>query len=134
MNIFQTINYKSKQAIKIGKKHLNELKRGEYCEFAEYLKLPPEEENLILEMLPEEVFLYIFKYLSPGDLIRVASTCTTLNELSQDTNAWRIITYNYNQFLILKEIEFEKRDNVYQENEIPIYGIIEKLESLLITI
>ncbi|KAJ5069837.1 hypothetical protein M0811_11499 [Anaeramoeba ignava] len=108
MNIFETINYKSKQVIKIGKEHLNELKRGEYCEFAEYLKLSPLKENLILEMLPEEVLLYIFQYLSPGDLIRVASTCTTLNELSQDINTWRIITYNYNQFLILKEIEFEK--------------------------
>ncbi|KAJ5069836.1 hypothetical protein M0811_11498 [Anaeramoeba ignava] len=117
-------------AIKIGKEHLNELKKGEYCEFAEYLKLAPEEENLILEMLPEEVLLYIFQFLSPGDLIRVASTCQTLNELSEDTNTWRNISYNYNQFFLLNKVEVQRRPYRYQENQIPIYGIIKETQLL----
>ncbi|KAJ5069838.1 hypothetical protein M0811_11500 [Anaeramoeba ignava] len=128
MESFQITNYKSKKAIKIGREHLNELKRGEYCEFGESLKLLPLEENLILEMLPEEILLYIFQFLSPGDLIRIASTCTTLNELSEDKNTWRNISYNYNQFFIFDKVQVQQRDYVYQEYQIPIYGIIEKTQ------
>ncbi|KAJ5069840.1 hypothetical protein M0811_11502 [Anaeramoeba ignava] len=126
MESFQIINYKSNPAIKIEREHLNQLKKGSYCEFGESLKLIPKEENLIIEMLPEEILLYIFQFLSPGELIRIASTCKTFNQLSEDKNTWRNISYNYNQFFIFDQIELEKNNYVYQEDQIPIYGTIKE--------
>ncbi|KAJ5069841.1 fam11a b protein [Anaeramoeba ignava] len=131
MKNFQLINYKSKPVVKIEREHLYSLQITESSNFGESLKTPPLEENLILEMLPEEILLYIFQYLSPGELIKVGSTCTTLNELSEDKNTWRNISYNYNQFFLFNKVEVPKRNEIYEENRIPICGIIK--ESQLIT-
>ncbi|KAJ5074430.1 fam11a b protein [Anaeramoeba ignava] len=85
--------------------HLENAKFGRFNEIPEKLKTPSNENNLIIEMLNEDILLYIFQFLSPGDLIRFGLTCKYINELTEDRNTWRIISLNYNYAFIWDSLQ-----------------------------
>ncbi|KAJ5072520.1 f-box domain protein [Anaeramoeba ignava] len=133
MEMFQIQKYGDDIKATITNNNFHFLKIGEMSEVPENLRKPPEEENLIIEMLPEEVHLYIFQFLSPGSLSRLSMTCKIYEDLSQDINCWRNISFKYWRYFLLKDLEIPIYNNNYYynvnyEENIPIYGIIEEPE------
>ncbi|KAJ5072515.1 hypothetical protein M0811_01530 [Anaeramoeba ignava] len=133
MEQFKIKKYEDKLKAKITNDNFNFLKTGEMSEVPTKLKKPPKQENLFIEMLPENVHLYIFQFLSPGSLLKLSMTCKTFNDLSKDINCWRNISFKYWRYFLLKDFEninahqyHRYSQNRNDDQEIPIYGIIEE--------
>ncbi|KAJ5076783.1 fam11a b protein [Anaeramoeba ignava] len=126
MENFSITNYYGRQAVRFNEYHFDHLKYGEYSGYGDLLKFPPEEENLICDMLPVEVLLYICQFLSPGAFIRFASTCTALSELTQDNHTWRAISSSHLPYFLIEKTEVDSPNVAYTKNEIQIYGIIKQ--------
>ncbi|KAJ5072517.1 hypothetical protein M0811_01532 [Anaeramoeba ignava] len=140
-NQFTIQKFGDKLKAKITNDNFNFLKIGEMSKVPTKLKKPSKQENLFIEMLPEDVHLYIFQFLSPGSLLKLSMTCKTFNDLSKDINCWRNISFKYWRYFLLKDLEIQNYpyysdpyythqpntgNNEYEKN--PIYGIIEKPE------
>ncbi|KAJ5072514.1 f-box only protein [Anaeramoeba ignava] len=135
MEQFTIQKFGDKLKAKITNDNFKFLKTGEMSEVPKKLKKPPKQENLFIEMLPEDVHLYIFQFLSPGSLLKLSMTCQTFNDLSQDVNCWRNMSFKYWRYFLLKDPQFTTYSDyrylgnqlVYRSaNDIPIYGIIEE--------
>ncbi|KAJ5072516.1 hypothetical protein M0811_01531 [Anaeramoeba ignava] len=129
MEQFTIQKYGDKLKAKITNGDFNFLKIGEMSEVPTKLKKPPKQENLFIEMLPEDVHLYIFQFLSPGSLLKLSMTCQTFNDLSQDINCWRNMSFKYWRYFLLNNFEMQNYYRYYgnsKEDQIPIHGIIEE--------
>ncbi|KAJ5072518.1 f-box only protein [Anaeramoeba ignava] len=129
MEQFTIQKFGDKLKAKITNDNFNFLKIGEMSEVPTKLKKPPKQENLFIEMLPEDVHLYIFQFLSPGSLLKLSMTCQTFNDLSKDINCWRNMSFKYWRYFLLNDLEMQNNFYYYgnsKEDQIPIYGIIEE--------
>ncbi|KAJ5074429.1 f-box only protein [Anaeramoeba ignava] len=124
------IKKKQKKYFVLELNHLENAKFGRFNEIPEKLKTPSNENNLIIEMLNEDILLYIFQFLSPGDLIRFGLTCKYINELTEDRNTWRIISLNYNYAFIWDTLQLNGDLNSPYSDSIRVLGNLKEFPKI----
>ncbi|KAJ5070522.1 transmembrane protein [Anaeramoeba ignava] len=66
---------------------------------------PGNEEDSFSQILPEELHLYIFQFLSPIEIIRTSFTCRSFYLTCSDLSLWRTIAKNYDYLFISEQLE-----------------------------
>ncbi|CAF0998658.1 unnamed protein product [Adineta steineri] len=68
--------------------------------------------------LPDDILLYIFRYLSPIDLLKIGIICRRWHSISQDESLWRSLVFSYGLHQVTSTLTNKQRIQAYLNQQI----------------
>ncbi|KAJ3427651.1 dactylin [Anaeramoeba flamelloides] len=84
---------------------MDQLMVGTFSTPPKKAKVPPNNSNLILEMLPDEILWYILEFLPIQKLLIISLTCTHLHDLVNDYELWKRVAMVHESLFIWKTLQ-----------------------------
>ncbi|KAJ6249450.1 dactylin [Anaeramoeba flamelloides] len=118
-----------KPAVKLEMSHNHYWFSGKIFPSLERARIPPKDDELSLDQLPDSLLYEIFCYLPPLRLIEMKSFCSIFFDVISEHELWRHIAYNHNELFAwdyLVNRDKRRRGHIRRRNNRPnihTYGI-----------